>query len=342
MSEANPEGTSSLSQTAAIDLLLSQEAPQEDTADVSEEPAVEEEQLLEPEAEADEVEVEAEAEDVEADEVDDDEIVDDEPEAEAEPEEAPAELTYKVRVGDEEVDVPVSELATSDRRQSDYTRKTQQVAEERKAAEAELASAQAERQRYAEQLAVVEQALTHQEPAQEYWDQLYQQDAVEWTRQKELLRERKEALTQIQTEQQRVQQEQLQQMQAEAQKRLAQERERITELIPEWLDPAVAQREKNEVVTYAQRVGYSDDELANVSDARAVSLIRKAMLYDELMSKKPAAQKKVTKAPKMSKGGQPKSKSHVSRKRKQDALANISKSKGRASMDAAVDFLLTE
>ena len=340
MAEANPEGTSLLSQTDAVDLLLSQDAPVEDTAEVSEEPEVVEEQL--PEAEADEVEVEAEAEDVEVEEVDDEEFVDDEPEAEAEPEEAPAELTYKVRVGEEEVDVPLSELTNSYMRQSDYTRKTQQVAEERKAAEAELASAQAERQRYAEQLAVVEQALTQQEPTQEYWDQLYQQDTTEWTRQKELLRERKEALAQIQAEQQKVQQEQLQQLQAEAQKRLAYERERMTELIPEWIDPAVAQREKNEVVTYAQRVGYSDEELANVSDARAVSLIRKAMLYDELMSKKPAAQKKVTKAPKMSKGGQPKGKAQVSRKRKQTALANISKSKGRASMDAAVDFLLTK
>ena len=343
MSEATPEGTSPLSQNAAIDLLLAQNAPVEDTAEVSEKPEAVEDEVEETaseeplEADADEVEVTAETEDDEVEEVEYDE-----PEAEPEPEEAPAELTYRVRVGDEEVDVPVSELTNSYMRQSDYTRKTQQVAEQRKAAEAELAEASAQRQRYAEQLATVQQALSQQEPTQEYWDQLYQSDPLEYTRQRDLMRERKDALEQVQIEQKRIQDEQHAQLQAAAQKRLAEEQERMKELIPEWLDPEVAQREKNQVVTYAQRVGYSDEELAQVSDARAVSLIRKAMLYDELMSKKPAAQKKAQKAPKMTKGGQPKSKAQVSRKRKQSALANISKSKGRASMDAAVDYLLTK
>ena len=343
MSEANPEGTSPLSQNAAVDLLLSQSAPVEEQPDVSEEPeAVEEQEEVtaseEPlEAEAEEAEVEAEADYDEAEEVEYDE-----PEAEDETEEAPAEPTYRVRVGDEEVDVPVSELTNSYMRQSDYTRKTQQVAEQRKAAEAELAEASAQRQRYAEQLATVEQALSQSEPTQEYWDQLYQSDPLEYTRQRDLMRERKDALEQVQVEQQRVQQEHMAQLQAAAQTRLVEEQERMKELIPEWLDPEVAQREKTQVVTYAQRVGYTEEELANVSDARAVAVIRKAMMYDELMSKKPAAQKKTQKAPKMTKGGQPKSKAQISARRKQSALANISKSKGRASMDAAVDYLLTK
>ena len=156
------------------------------------------------------------------------------------------------------------------------------------------------------------------------------------------MRERKDALEQVQVEQKRVQEEHIAQLQAAAQTRLAEEQERMKELIPEWLDPEVAQREKTQVVTYAQRVGYTEEELANVSDARAVAVIRKAMMYDELMSKKPAAQKKTQKAPKMTKGGQPKSKAQISARRKQSALANISKSKGRASMDAAVDYLLTK
>jgi hypothetical protein len=337
MSEAAQDGTSLLSQSAAVDLLLSQSAPVEEQPDVSEEPQVEEEALLEPEAEADEVEVEAEAEDDEAEEVEYDE-----PDAEDEPDEAPTELTYRVRVGEEEVDVPLSELTNSYMRQSDYTRKTQQVAEQRKAAEAELAEASAQRQRYAEQLAVVEQALSQQEPSQEYWDTLYQSDPLEYTRQRDLSRERKDALEQIKVEQQRVQQEHMGQLQAAAQKRLAEEQERMKELIPEWLDAEVAQREKTAVITYAQRVGYTPEELSQVSDARAVAVIRKAMMYDELMAKKPAAQKKTAQAPKMTKGGQPKSKAQISARRKQSALAQISKSKGRASMDAAVDFLLTK
>ena len=334
MTEApQDDGTSLLSTASAVDLLLQAEAPEEDTPDVSEEPPVEEPA----DADADEVEVEAEAEDVEYEEVDDDEF-----EYEDVEEEAPVveEQRYRVKAGDDEAEVTLDELKNSYMRNADYTRKTQQVAEQRKAAEAELAAVQGERQRYADQLAVVEQALSQQEPTQEYWNELYQSDPLEYTRQRDLARDRKEAMEQIQVEQQRVQQEQAAQLQAQAQQRLAQERDRMNELIPEWLDEEVAAKEKAAVVTYAQRQGYSDVELAQVSDARAVSMIRKAYLYDELMSGKPAAQKRASKAPKMTKSGQPKSSKQTTQRRKQKALANISQQKGRNAMDAAVAYLL--
>jgi hypothetical protein len=264
---------------------LQAEAPEEDTPEASEEPPVEEPEY----AEADEVEVEAEADEFEYEEVEDDE-----PEYDDEADEAPVveEQRYRVKAGDDEVEVTLDELKNSYMRNADYTRKTQQVAEQRKAAEAELAAVLGERQRYADQLAVVEQALSQQEPTQEYWNELYAVDPLEYTRQRDLARDRKEAMLQIQAEQQRVQQEQVAQLQARAQQRLAQERDRMHELIPEWLDEEVAAKEKAAVVTYAQRQGYSDVELANASDARAVSMIRKAYLYDELMKMKPAAQKK--------------------------------------------------
>ena len=331
MTEApQDDGTSLLSTASAVDLLLQAEAPEEDTPDVSEEPPVEEPA----DADADEVEVEAEAEDVEYEEVDDDEF-----EYEDVEEEAPVveEQRYRVKAGDDEAEVTLDELKNSYMRNADYTRKTQQVAEQRKAAEAELAAVQGERQRYADQLAVVEQALSQQEPTQEYWNELYQSDPLEYTRQRDLARDRKKAMEQMQ---QRVQQEQAAQLQAQAQQRLAQERDRMNELIPEWLDEEVAAKEKAAVVTYAQRQGYSDVELAQVSDARAVSMIRKAYLYDELMSGKPAAQKRASKAPKMTKSGQPKSSKQTTQRRKQKALANISQQKGRNAMDAAVAYLL--
>ena len=334
MTEATQtDGTSLLSTASAVDLLLQAEAPEEDTPEVSEEPPVEEPEY----AEADEVEVEAEADEFEYEEVEDDE-----PEYDDEADEAPVveEQRYRVKAGDDEAEVTLDELKNSYMRNADYTRKTQQVAEQRKAAEAELAAVQGERQRYADQLAVVEQALSQQEPTQEYWNELYEADPLEYTRQRDLARDRKEAMEQIQAEQQRVQSEQAAHLQAQAQQRLAQERDRMHELIPEWRDEEVAAKEKAAVVTYAQRQGYSDVELAQVSDARAVSMIRKAYLYDELMKMKPAAQKKASQAPKMTKSGQPTNSKQTTQRRKQKALANISQQKGRNAMDAAVAYLL--
>ena len=345
MAEENPlEGTSLLSTESAVDILLAQDTPEGDTVDEREEREAQddEEVVDEPEAEAEEVEVEAEAEDSDSEDIDDDEADEEEETEEVIVEEPSTEPMHRIRVGDEEIDVPLSELTNSYMRQSDYTRKTQQVAEQRKAAEAELANVQAQRKNYADQLEVLEQSLNQGEPTQEYWEQLYTEDPLEYTRQKDLARDRKDALAQVAVEKQRVHEEHLAELQSAAQKDLAVQHERMRELIPEWLNEEVAAKEKNDVVTYAQRQGFTPEELQGVSDARAVAMIRKAYLYDELMSKKPAAAKKTKAAPKMIKTNAPKSKKQSSKRQRQKALASISNKSGRDAMDAAVDFLLTD
>ena len=333
MSEAPQSGTSNLSIAGAVESLLAENAPVEDTAD--------------PQgvvAETEEVEVEAEAEESEAEDiVEDDEPEEDDEEVEAVEavEENPGDEVYRVRIGDDEVDLTLEELRLGYMRQGDYTRKTQQVAEGRKQAEAELEALQAQRSGYANQLAQLETALSQSEPTQEYWNALEAEDPIEFVKQREAMRDRRDALAQVQSEQQRVQAEQHQQLQAQAQERLAQETGKLLDVIPEWRDAEVATKQKNAVYTYAQRhLGFSEQELSQVSDHRAVNALRKAYLYDELMKQKPAATKKTKAAPKMAKGGQPTSKREISAKRKRQQLSNISKLKGRKSMDAAVQFLL--
>ena len=332
MSEAPREGTSNLSIASAVESLLAQDAPVEDTAEPQEVVA-----------ETDEVEVEAEAEELEAEDIvedDEPEEADEEVEAVEAVEEQPEE-TYRVRIGDDEVDLTLEELRLGYMRQGDYTRKTQQVAEGRKQAEAELEALTAQRESYANQLAQLETALNQSEPTQEYWDALQAEDPIEYVKQREALRDRRDALAQVQSEQQRVQQEQYQQLQTQTQERLKQEGEKLLDVIPEWRDADVAQKQKNAVYTYAQRhLGYSEQELSQIGDHRAVNALRKAYLYDELMKQKPAATKKTKQAPKMAKAGQPTSKKEISAKRKRQQLSNISKMKGRKSMDAAVQYLL--
>ena len=109
------------------------------------------------------------------------------------------------------------------------------------------------------------------------------------------------------------------------------------ERIPEWRDEDTAMREKQAIITHAQRMGFSEQELATASDSRAIEVLRKAYLYDELMANKPAAQKKVKKAPKVVKSGTPKSKKQVNANRSKQALERLTKT---GSKDAAVDLLL--
>ena len=333
MSEVAQDGTP-LSIASAVDSLLVAEAPAEETPP---QPEVV--------AETEEVEVEAAEETEEAEDIlQADEAEEDETEAAEEAEEvveAVEPQTYRVRVGDDEVDLTLDELQSGYMRQSDYTRKTQQVAEGRKQAEAELQALEAQRQSYAEQLAAVEAALQQSEPSEEYWTHLQENDPIEFLSQKEAYRSRQDALALAKTERERVQQEQMAAYEAQAQERLKQEGQKLLEAIPEWRDPDTMQREKNAVYTYANRhLGFSPEELKNASDHRAVVTFRKAYLYDELMSQKPAASKKTKKAPKMVKGGQPTTKRETSAKRKRQQLQSIGKQKGSKAMDAAVEYLL--
>ena len=213
----------------------------------------------------------------------------------------------------------------------------QEAASERKQAEAERQVIAQQREQYEQALNVLSQQLTVQEPTQEYWEKLYAEDPLEYVKQRDAVRDRKENLAKVQQEQVRVQQEKQQEMMQAHQQHLAQEQQRLLERIPEWRDEEVATREKQQVIQYAQRIGFTEQELQTASDSRAIETLRKAYLYDELMAKKPAAQKKVRKAPKVTKSGKPTPKSEITAKRKTQAFDRLKKS---GSKEAAVEYLL--
>jgi hypothetical protein len=111
----------------------------------------------------------------------------------------------------------------------------------------------------------------------------------------------------------------------------------MLERIPAWQDEDTRNRERLEVIKYAQRRGYSEDELANASDARAIEILHKAWQWDNLQSKKPDAKRKARKAPKMARAGQPKTKKQVASRQRQQAMNRLNKER---SVDAAVDLLM--
>ena len=184
--------------------------------------------------------------------------------------------------------------------QADYTRKTMAAADERKAATAEAQKAIAERTQYSQNLqrmqAQLEGALQEQSKAVN-WEQLLQTDPVEYLKQQHLAQSRQAALQQNYAEQQRVNA----QIQAEREtahsRHLQQQQETLLAKLPEWKDEAKAKADKTAIRDYLSSQGFEADELAQVSDARSVILARKAMLYDQMVSKAQAAAKKVSTLP---------------------------------------------
>ena len=203
---------------------------------------------------------------------------------ETEEEEKPTEV-YTVKVDGKEIDVTLDELQKGYSRTQDYTRKTQQIAETRKAVEAEASAIRAEREQYAQLLGALKQQLESTEAPVDM-DRLYNEDPIEWVRQSEVMRQKQDKLAAIQSEQQRLSQLTAQQRAQEMQAHLATQQEALIQAVPEWKDSKKAQAEKALLVEFGKKIGFSDEELKNVYDHRAVIALRKAALYDQMMSKR--------------------------------------------------------
>ena len=193
---------------------------------------------------------------------------------------------FTVKVDGKEVEVSLEELQKGYSRTQDYTRKTQQIAEVRKHAEAELQAVRAEREQYAHLLGALEAQVQQATQPNIDWERLYQEDPIEWVRQREVMRENQEKSAAIQSEKQRLSQLSQQEQMQQHQMVLQHEQEALVAAIPEWKDSKKAAAEKAMLVQFGQKAGFSPDELKNVLDHRAVVLLRKAALYDQMVSKR--------------------------------------------------------
>jgi hypothetical protein len=210
---------------------------------------------------------------------------------------------FTVKVDGKEIEVSLDELQKGYSRTQDYTRKTQQVAEVRKAAEAELQAIRAEREQYAQLLgALSEQVKAAAEP-QIDWDRLYREDPIEYVRQREVMRDNKERAAAIDAEQQRLfqiaQEEQVKQLQTVKVK----ESRALLEAVPSWKDPAKAKAEKTMLIEFGQKMGFTPQELGNIYDHRVVLALRKAALYDQMQAKRQVIKPVTNNGPRPAKPG---------------------------------------
>jgi hypothetical protein len=260
--------------TLAIDQLL---GPEEDTQDQAE--------AQEPE-EAQDEEVETDAEEYEADDEDEASEPDDEEDAEEVIEqELPDDLTIKVKLDGEETEVTLDELRKGYSRYSDYTRKTQALAEERKAFQSEAEAIRMERAQYAELLPALKAQIEAQTEAEPDWDNLYNEDPIEAARLERHWRKTQQDKTAkmqaIMAEQQRVAEETAKEQQRALAEFVQSERARLPEVIPEWKDEGTMQTEAKELREWALNNGFSERDLSALVQASHVSILRKAMLYDK-------------------------------------------------------------
>jgi len=221
---------------------------------------------------------------------------------EEETEEGEQPQTFTVKVDGKEVSVTLDELQKGYSRTQDYTRKTQQIAEVRKQAEQETYAVRAEREQYAQLLGALQTQLQSSEPQIDL-ERLYHEDPIEWVRQKEVMRERQEKLGAIQSEQQRLSQVAQYDQQRAMEAQLASQQEALLAALPDWKDPKKAKAEKALVIESAKAAGFTDEDLKSVYDHRLVLLLRKAALFDQMVSKRQGIKPVVNNGPRTAKPG---------------------------------------
>ena len=232
----------------------------------------------------------------------DEESSEEQSEEEEETEEGEQPQTFTVKVDGKEVSVTLDELQKGYSRTQDYTRKTQQIAEVRKQAEQETQAVRAEREQYAQLLGALQAQLQSSEPQVDL-ERLYHEDPIEWVRQKEVMRERQEKLGAIQSEQQRLSQVSQYEQQRAMEAQLASQQEALLAALPDWKDPKKAKAEKALVIESAKAAGFSDEDLKSVYDHRLVLLLRKAALFDQMVSKRQGIKPVVNNGPRTAKPG---------------------------------------
>jgi len=282
--------------TSAFEGMLS--APE----DSKEQPTEKEEDTQEAEVEETEeedVEFEAEEADDDTEKSEDDSEIEDEEVIEEE-------QTFTVKAAGEEKEVTLDELKKSYQLGSDYTKKTQEVAEQRKVIDQEakaIIEARKVRDDYAQRLQAVEQFLVGSNDSPEDLAAMKENDPIGYAVKVAEMTEKKDQLQQVNAERQRIAQEQESDRSANMQKYVEGEAQKLTQSLPEFSDKAKGEQIRNEIRNYGKKVGFTDDELSQVYDSRHVLVLHKAAQYDKLMAGKAGVKKKVANAPKTMKGG---------------------------------------
>lgn len=225
-----------------------------------------------------------------------------EPEVEEEVEETPAEEAVrklKVKLDGMEQEVPEDEVVKGYLRQSDYTKKTQELSEHRKRFEAEeVAAVREEREYYAQRVQALEEALESLAPSKEPdWAQLGKELSPEDFGQRfQAWQKGREQKGRLEQEHARVRELQSQDEARVRAARLRAEQEKLELAIPDLKDPEKGKVLREDLMAYANSIGFSDDELSNVEDHRALVILNESRLWRESQKRRPTVEAKVEKA----------------------------------------------
>jgi len=208
-----------------------------------------------------------------------------------EPEQPPL---YAVKVHGEEIEVTLDDLTAGYSRQKDYTRKTQEIAQEKQTL-AQQRSELAEKDKvYSELLPRLQQNLQNELGNEPDWATEYAEDPIGYVRKRDLWNEKKEQLNAVSAEQDRLKEESSQKYNEQVANYMKYGESELLKTIPEWKDTNLATSERTAIRDHAiNDLGFTAQEVDKVYDYRFVKVLRNSLLHSKTMkaSKKNPKQK---------------------------------------------------
>lgn len=220
-----------------------------------------------------------------------------EPEPDAE--EPPALPRFTVKVDGVEMEVDEGELKAGYSRTQDYTRKTQALARDRqKFEQEELAAVRQERQALREKLDALESVLPSVGREPDWADLRNRLTPEQFADQFTQYQEARQRMAVIAEQKQALHQRMLADEQRALEAQLVKANERLGELIPEWKDPEKGPTLREDLVSYAksEAYGYTDNDLAMITDPRLLVILNKARLYDQSQQRRTTLAERVDRA----------------------------------------------
>jgi len=252
------------------------------------------------EVEEEEVEEESESDDAEYAESDDDDNEEYDESDELDDQVEPA--TYTVKVNGENVNVTLNDLTKSYSGQQYIQKGMKDAAEQRKAAEEAYNGLNQQRQQLNQLMQQIGQQGAISQPTPPSKD-LLNADPLGYIEADANYREQMGA---YQAQQQQIGQQHQAAQQAQGQAHQAHLQEQMSELqqaIPDFSDAKKAPKMKEKLVKQGMVEGYTAEEIGGISDHRAMKVLHKAMLYDQMMKGGGDVQAKLKKARPLMKSG---------------------------------------
>ncbi len=242
-------------------------------------------------------------------------------------------ITFRTKIDGEVSQAKLADLVKSYQLEGHLNKKSMSLAEERKAFEAE---AQSQKQALMDRLEIADHMTQAAEKSllQEYeavkWDELKENDPGRYAAMQQDFGMRYQQIQQIKGGAaeiaQQAQQERLQQEQAQRNKLYQEQNELLLAANPSWNNPEIRQAETEKIVEYAKSVGFTDDEVVNVLDARVVRILLDAVKAKDTQSKVEVVKKKVKRVPKIMRPGSQANKQAQSQRNTEKKLTKLRKS----------------